>query len=85
MNFLILAKLAIPLLPAIFDAARSVEQALPVSGAGRLKLDLVMSIVRDAVELSRDGISWDDVAPMVERVISAVVACLNASGEFKRG
>ena len=84
MNLLTMISLGTALLKAALDAAPAIEKALPDAGQGSAKFGLLMEILRGVVEAAKDGISWDDAAPLAARVINAVVAFFNATGRFTK-
>ena len=84
MNIITAIQVGSALLKAALEAAPAIEKALPEPGQGSAKLNLLMDILRSVVEAAKDGISWDDAAPIASKVISAVVAFFNATGVFKK-
>lgn len=84
MNLITLISLSTALLKAALEAAPAIEKALPESGQGSAKLALLMDILRAVVESAKDGISWDDAAPLAARIINAVVSFFNATGRFNK-
>lgn len=84
MNIFTAISLGTALLKAAIEAAPAIEKALPESGQGSAKLALLMEILRGVVEAAQDGISWDDAAPLAQRVINAAVAFFNATGVFRK-
>lgn len=85
MNIFTAIQLGTTLLKAALEAAPAIEQALPQSNQGSAKFNLLMEILRSVVEAAKDGISWDDAAPLASRIINAVVGFFNATGSFKKG
>ena len=75
------------LLPAIIGAVQSVEAAVPISGAGKAKLDLVLGTVTDAYNAEQSiqkQLPLDKITPVITSVIARVVAMFNALGIFKK-
>jgi hypothetical protein len=72
----------VKLIPVAIAAVKSIEEFLPVSGAGKQKMDLVMGTIQDAF----DGITtaWPSIAPVLEKFISGLVSLANAFGVFKK-
>lgn len=70
--------MVLKLLPAIFTAIKAVEEAIPISGAGREKLQLI----REIMEGTYSSIS--DIWPSVEAAISSIVKLFNAKGIFTK-
>lgn len=73
-NLLLIAQL----LPLLIQILKAVEAAIPDSGQGQTKLQMV----RDILELVDESIPalW----PTLEKIISVIVAGLNAAGIFKK-
>lgn len=78
MNFLAKAKLVLALLPAVIQAVKGIEEALPYDGLGQEKL----ALVRQALEAVVDGVDeyWD----VIEKLINVVVSLFNATGLFAK-
>ena len=66
------------LIPAIIKAITAVEEAIPMSGQGKAKTDMILQIVQAA----GDGAS--QMLPVVQKAISIVVGTMNAVGVFKQ-
>ena len=66
------------LIPVLFEIIKAVESALPEGGKGKEKLQLVRSFIEalfgDVAEM------W----PNIEKIITNIVAFLNATGVFKK-
>jgi nucleotide-binding universal stress UspA family protein len=65
------------MLPVLMTAVRAVEEAIPLPGQGKKKLDLVLNILRTAydsgiVDVARD-FTWERlvniVVPMIARIV----------------
>ena len=63
-------------LPAIIAAVKAVEAAVPMSGAGKAKLDAVLSIVTTA-ESSLSG-----MVPQITAIITTLVGLFNTSSGY---
>lgn len=86
MKFLEIAKALLGLIPTILETVKAVEAAIPVSGQGKQKFDLVMSTVESAYKLATDTLpAFEQMAPAIGTAISSAVAVFNASGIFKKG
>lgn len=74
MNYFELLKLV----PILFDIIKAVEAALPESGKGKEKLQLVREVLQ--------GLFGDltDMWPKIEKVITTIVTFLNAMGVFRK-
>ncbi|MCX5864922.1 MAG: hypothetical protein NTW42_07595 [Deltaproteobacteria bacterium] len=66
------------LIPAIIKAITAIEEAIPMSGAGKAKTDMVLQIVQAT------GSGATELLPLVQKAIAIVVATLNAVGVFKQ-
>ncbi len=79
--------LVLRLLPLILAAVKAVEDAIPLPGQGRKKLDLVLDVIQQAYdasdELSR-SFSFERLVAVVVPMISRVVDLNNELGLFKK-
>jgi hypothetical protein len=79
--------LILQLLPLILMAVRSVEEQIPVGGAGKQKLDLILSVVEEGYA---SGLIEDATAPkknvlnLITKSTNLVVNTLNLLGVFKK-
>ena len=79
------ALLMLQLLPLILDAVQAVEKAIPISGQGQRKLELVINVLRAGVEASSGlayGVSWDKLVQLIVPMITEIVALKNSLGLF---
>lgn len=72
------AKLIVGLLPILIDLIKTVEAAIPESGAGAAKLAAVRDLLAALAPNLETG--W----PAIEAVIGVLVKLFNATGIFKR-
>ena len=72
----------VKLIPVVIAAVKSIEEFIPVSGAGKQKMDLVLNTVKD----SFDSITaaWPTIQPILEKLIAGIVALANEFGIFKK-
>ena len=72
----------VKLIPVVIAAVKSVEELIPVSGAGKAKMNLVMTTVQDAF----DGViaAWPTIQPILEKLITGIVSLANEFGVFKK-
>ena len=66
------------LIPSSIKIIMSVEEAFPISGAGKEKLAMVKSIMETAYS------SVTGIMPTVEKIIGIVVETANKIGVFKK-
>ncbi len=66
------------LFPAIIAAVKSVEEAIPGSGNGNAKLDIILNSILAIGDAAKTMI------PIITSVIGVVVAGFNAAGVFKK-
>jgi hypothetical protein len=66
------------LLPAIIDAIKAIEAAIPDQGKGEQKLAALRGIIAASYEQAAA------IMPIVERVISVLVDTFNAVGVFRK-
>jgi len=76
------------LLPVILTAVKAVEEAIPLPGQGRKKLDLILDVVKtvydDSSDLARE-FSWDKLVAIVVPMIARIVGLHNELGLFPNG
>lgn len=77
MNWLMTAKTILSLLPAIIEAIKAIEAAIPGKGQGETKLAAVREILESVDAGAKD--MW----PIINTAITALVKMLNKSGEFE--
>lgn len=84
-QILVYMKLVIQLLPLIVQAVQAVEAAVPVAGAGQQKLEMVKSVVQNAINTaSQIGPTFEQLWPAISAVVASLVAAFNASGAFRK-
>ena len=73
------------LFPVILAAIRAVEEAIPLPGQGRKKLDLILDVIKTVYdggnEIGRD-FSWDKLVAIVVPMIAKIVDLHNQLGLF---
>lgn len=85
MNFITTAKTIISLLPAIIDAVKAIESALPQSGMGAQKLALIRATLQSAYGIAKDVTgTFDQIWPAIESTVGAVVGLFNKIGVFNK-
>ena len=78
-------KIVAQLLPAIIEAIKAIEAAIPQTGQGAQKLALVRELIEAAFEAVQDaGVTFADVWPAVQRLITKIVGLFNATGIFSQ-
>lgn len=75
------------LFPLLVSAVKAVEEAIPLPGQSKRKLDLVLDTLKSAYdagdELLRE-FPWQKVVQIAEPMIAKIVAALNELGVFKK-
>jgi hypothetical protein len=85
MQFLEIAKLIISLFPLLIQAVQAVEAAIPNSGNGQQKLELIKSIIQTSYESSNKLVaSFEQLWSPLSSVVQAIVTAFNAVGIFKK-
>lgn len=75
------------LLPLVLAAVKAVEEAIPLPGQGKRKLDLVLDILRTAYEGGMDvarEFSWEKLVTIVVPMVTKIVDLHNELGLFKK-
>lgn len=73
--------------PLVLGAVKAVEEAIPLPGQGKRKLDLVLDVIKSAYDASTDlasSYSWQKLVALVVPMISQIVALHNALGLFQK-
>lgn len=65
-------------IPAIINAVKAAEEAIPTSGSGKAKADMVIQILQVIFE----GLT--EVVPLAQKIITIIVNTLNSTGVFKK-
>ena len=75
------------LLPELLAAIRAVEEAIPLPGQGRKKLEFILDIMKlvheASAEISRE-VTWDRLVALIVPVITRVVGFYNEVGIFTK-
>jgi hypothetical protein len=80
-----LLKLVLSLVPMLVQAIKAVEDAIPGNGYGEQKLALVRSIIESAYEKATGALgSFEQMWPILESTIGAIVRAFNSTGVFKK-
>ena len=78
---------ALKLLPLVLSAVKAVEEAIPLPGQGKRKLDLVLDVIQSAYNASTDlakEFSFEKLVALVVPMINQIVALHNALGLFQK-
>lgn len=78
---------ALKLLPLVLAAVKAVEEAIPLPGQGKHKLDLVLDVIKSAYEASTSlskEFSLEKLITLVVPMINQIVALHNALGLFQK-
>ncbi|MEN6534624.1 MAG: hypothetical protein ABFD89_13230 [Bryobacteraceae bacterium] len=68
----------VQMLPAIITAVKELESFVPVSGAGKAKLDFIVGVISDTVS------DASSVIEPITKVVARLVALANATGIFRK-
>jgi len=78
---------ALKLLPLVLSAVKAVEEAIPLPGQGKHKLDLVLDVIQSAYNASASlakEFSFEKLVTLVVPMINQIVALHNALGLFEK-
>lgn len=85
MAFFEILKLVIGLLPLLLQAIKAVEQAIPDTGKGSEKLELIKGLVQTSYDTSSKlSVSFEQLWPTVQGTVQAIVNAFNNTGTFKK-
>jgi len=79
--------IVLKLFPVVLGAIKAVEEAIPLPGQGRKKLDLVLDVLRQAFDASKEiseSFSWDGLVAVVVPMIARIVDLHNELGLFTK-
>lgn len=86
MEFIVILKLIISILPMVIEAIKLVEQAIPGAGKGEEKLAATRSILESSYKISTNAVmSFDAIWPALQKTIAGLVSAFNATGVFTKG
>jgi hypothetical protein len=75
------------LLPLVLSAVKAVEEAIPLPGQGKKKLDLVLDVIKSAYDGRTDltaSFSYEKLVTLVVPMIARIVDLHNALGLFQK-
>lgn len=85
MNIIQTARDVLNLLPATIEAVKAIESALPESGKGKEKLELVRVTLQSAYTVGGATVdSFAAVWPALAAMVAGVVDLFNKIGSFKK-
>lgn len=85
MGFLEIVKIVLGLLPVILDAVKSIEAAIPISGKGKEKMDLIKTALQTTYDATNQTkTTFQVIWPQLESIITKVVSVYNSTGIFKK-
>ena len=84
-QFIEVARMIANLLPVIIQIIRAIEEQVPESGKGAEKLGLARELIQVAYDSATDlSASFDEIWPMVNKIIDRLVATFNRLGIFAK-
>lgn len=85
MQYLTIIKLVLSLFPLVIDAVKAIEAAYPATGQGTSKLELIRTVIQQAYDTGTGAVAkFDDVWPVLQKTVGAVVSFFNTVGAFKK-
>ena len=75
------------LFPLLLSAVKAVEEAIPLPGQGKKKLDLVLEVLQSAYDAGDEllrSFSWNRLVEIAVPLITKIVALLNELGVFQK-
>ncbi len=74
--------------PLVLAAVQAVEEAIPLPGQGKKKLELVLDVIKSAYDAEhgsqRSRFSWDKLVTVVVPMIARIVDLHNPLGLFPK-
>jgi len=85
LQYILIIKTALNLLPTIIATIKAIEMAVPESGKGKEKLEIIKTTLENAYKAATDvTVKFETIWPVLSSMISAIVSLLNAAGIFKK-
>ena len=85
MGFLNTLAFIISLLPQILTLVKQVEEMIPAGGAGKAKLEFVLTTLEGVLSASHDAdVKFDAIKPTLVKIIGGMVSVLNSTGVFNK-
>lgn len=85
MQYITIVRTVLALLPAIIEAIKAIEAAIPGTGNGKAKLEAVRQILEAASALAGEATNqFAALWPALSAAIGAMVALFNSTGVFKK-
>ncbi len=85
MQFLAIIKLVMQLLPIVIEAIKAIEDAFPVGGAGKAKMEVIKNTVESAYQVAGETThAFETIWTPLSTMASAVVGLFNSTGLFKK-
>jgi len=75
------------LLPVLLSVVKAVEEAIPLPGQGKKKLDLVLDVLKSGYDAGTDlstSFSYEKLVALVVPMIARIVDLHNALGLFRK-
>ena len=84
-NFLTIVRLVLTLLPLLIDTVKAIETAVPATGQGSAKLEMIRSTIEAAYIASGEvAVQFATLWPALQTAVAGVVTVFNNSGLFKK-
>lgn len=84
-QFLLIMQALNAMMPTVIATVKAIEDALPVSGQGQAKLEMVRSVLSAAyAQVQSVQVAFDQVWPVLSAFIGALVTVYNTAGVFKK-
>lgn len=84
MQYIQILKLVLTLFPLLVETVKAIEAAIPQGGQGQAKLEAVRVVLESAYKTANDAtVAFEALWPMLSQTVTAIVAMLNATGQFK--
>lgn len=85
MNWIVIAKTVLDLLPALIAVIKALEEAFPAGGQGQLKLDMLRASLQGAYSTANNAtLAFETLWPALQSTANNIVATFNATGVFKK-
>lgn len=84
-NFLNILRVVVALIPLVTDLVRQIEAAIPQSGQGAAKLEMVRQMLQSTYDKANDAtVAFEQIWPTVQSLVASLVTIYNNLGLFKK-
>ena len=85
LQFIEIFKLIVSLLPIIIELVQTIENSIPGSSNGKVKLEAVKNIISSTYQVTSNAtVTFEQLWPSIQTVIGSIVTAFNATKVFSK-